>query len=105
MPLISREEFHYYLEELKKYNDYKQALYKLGIDATETPNCEWPLIKLLDTVFGKNQDISYFCCECDFKYPFEYWLCDEENTHIVINNEDEFYQELIEELASKNENK
>lgn len=96
--VISREDFHYYLEELKKYSEYKQALYKLGIDATETPSCEWPLLKLLDFSFNENQDISYFCIERNFEYPFEYWLEDENHTHVVINNEDEFYNQLLKEM-------
>lgn len=100
--VISREDFHYYLDELKKYNEYKRALYKLGIDAIEAPNCEGPLLKLLDFSFNGNQDISYFCCECDFEYPFEYWLCDENETHVVINNEDEFYNQLLKEMEDEN---
>lgn len=96
--IISREDFHYYLDELKKYSELKSTLYKLGIDVANLPDCEWPLIKLLDFLFNENQDISYFCCERNFEYPFEYWLEDKNHTHIVINNEDEFYDQLLKEM-------
>lgn len=99
--IISREDFHYYLEELKKYSELKSKLYKLGIDTANLSDCEWPLIKLLDFSFNENQDISYFCCERNFEYPFEYWLCDENHTHVVINNEDEFYNQLLKEMQDE----
>lgn len=99
--IISREDFHYYLEELKKADEFIHESYKLGIDLIETPNCMSALVKLLDFSFNENQDISYFCCECDFEYPFEYWLCDENETHVVINNEDEFYNQLLKEMEDE----